>query len=489
MKEKIRLDETMAVEKYFKQRATFWPKKAKDLADFLDLEIESFCEAIINGVSIDSREITPGNLFVCLKGEKNDGHDFIEEAYRKGASSFLIEREKLNTVKSQIGDEVLQNTALLFSSELKPQEVLESFAKKRYLEFTGEVVGITGSSGKTTTREIVSNLLGKKYKVLTARGNLNTEIGLSLVVANSQGDEDIWVLEYGARNRGDIAKLVDIVAPHRAVITNIGYAHLGIMGSREGIYKEKTSILKSERCKKAFIYNEDDYASRILEDFSGLDIVKAGFGKGSDVLISDYYLDQEGNASFNLEFKDEKVSVKSRLKGKHNVINAALAAAVALSFGISLEEIGESLRDFQPPKMRFEIVEFKGLKVINDAYNANPISMKSALETFSVIELGRGKKRIAILGDMLELGKRAAEFHEEIGQVAGKLGIDAIIYLGEMGKYVQKGYLSENKEGKFIQVDDHSKAAQALREIGSQGDVVLLKASRGVALEKVLSYV
>lgn len=489
MRVESRLFNKMKADRVLKQKTGFWPKKASELARFLNLEIYSQVEVDIDGVAIDSREINPENLFVCIKGLNADGHDFIEKAYRKGVSSFLIDKEKLTEIRGRIGRRILKEVALLFSSELKPQEVLESFAKKRYIDFKGEVIGITGSSGKTTTRELISHLLSKRYKILCAYRNLNTEIGLSLVIVNSRGDEDIWVLEYGARNRGDIARLVGIAAPDKAVITNIGYAHLGIMGSREEIYKEKTTIMNTTRCQEAFIFNEDDYTPKIMRDFQDKTITKVGFKAGSDMLISDLSLNKEGNASMNLEFRNEKASVSSKLRGKHNVINASLAAAVAVASGISLKEVANSLKDFELPKMRFEVMEFKGLKVINDAYNANPVSMRSALETFSAIETIEGRKRIAVLGDMLELGKRAPEFHREIGVIAGRLGIDAIVYVGEMGKFVEEGYRKENRSGQFVITVDKQKAAQELMKIAESGDAVLLKASRAIALEKVLSYV
>lgn len=466
----------------------FWPKTIEEIAAYSGLDFEGRGNNLLKGLAIDSRKIRPGEIFVCLKGEKNDGHMFIEEAVKRGSKAVLIDFDRLREVRERLGLKI-RECGIIFSEKKKALQLLQSLANKRASDFKGRIIGITGSSGKTTTRDITAELLKSSFKVRRASENLNTDIGLPLEVVRSNGDEDFWVLEYATRNKGDIEVLVDMVAPDWAVITNIGYAHLGILGSREGIYLEKTSLLKHYKTNTCFIDGEDDYALRIQKKFAQKRIVTIGQNKHNDFVISDVKLDKDGNVAFNIKKDKEEVKVKTSLKGLQGAKNTALAIAVAVEAGVSFKKIVEILKKAPLPPMRFQLLDLNGLKVVNDAYNANPESMRMSLETFALMKPDGDGKHIAILGDMLELGVESLRFHKELGELAGRLKISLLIYLGEMAMHVKQGYHSVFPQGNFLKVENHKSAAEAIVKNAQKGDVVLLKASRRIMLEKVLEYV
>lgn len=468
------------------QRAReFWPMTAGELAEFVGARLVGPQDMVVVGLAIDSREVKPGEAFVCIRGESVDGHDFIAQAVERGAAAVVVDGDEVARAQ-----EDTHGRAAVLALEGQPAvSVLQELARKRAGAFRGTVIGITGSAGKTTTRELIRGVLGTRLDVLAAERNLNTEIGLPLAVSRARGTEDVWVLEYGARKKGDIALLTDIVAPDWAVITSIGYAHLGIMGSREEIYREKTSILAREKTRVAFLSSDDDFTERIRAAFSHLEFITAGFHPEDAVRIENFVSRGCRGSSFQLVTGSERVDVAFRLPGRHNAILAALAAAVGLRAGISLEEAARALEEASPVRMRLEGVSRSGYLFINDTYNANPASMRAALAVLADEEPEVGGVRVAILGDMLELGDETESLHRELGEALAHAGVELVIYLGEQAAAVERGFRLSGGHGSFVAVASHEEAARRLKAMAPSGSVVLLKGSRALSVEKVLDYV
>jgi len=432
----------------------------------------------IKGVSIDSRHIKEGELFVALKGDRFDGHDFVPDAIKKGAWGALVERVALESKFASLGG--IKNILPVEDTLFALQELSHMHRKK----FSIPLVGITGSNGKTTTKEMLAGILRQKGPVLKNEGNLNNHIGVPLTLLKLNKKHKTAVVEMGMSAPGEIDMLARLVSPTVGVITNIGPAHLEFLGSLDGVAQAKGELLDNLRPDGAAVLNADDrYFGTLKSKFNGR-IVTFGIENGADVRATDVRQDRD-YTDFTLTADGSTVKVRLQAIGRHNVYNALAAAAAAIAADMPLEAVKYGLDDFVPVAMRSEIKELQGRTVLADYYNANPASMEAALVT--LMSLKSNKQAIAVLGDMLELGETSAEAHRELGRTAARLGVDIIITFGTLMKHTAEGALGAGlPRERVLETQTHAEAAGLVRELSRPGDVVLVKGSRGMKMEKVL---
>ena len=416
-----------------------------------------------SGISIDSRKASAGELFVAIKGEKFDGHDFVSDALKQ-ADGALVSREPAAAIP--------QKTVILVDDTLR---ALQAIARYRREKRNVPVIAVTGTNGKTTTKELIASILSRKHKVLKTTGNLNNHIGLPLCVTNMEGDEDFMVLEMGSNAAGDIRLLCSIARPDIAVVTNVGQAHLEGFGSLTAVRDTDLEVMEHV---KTLCLNADD--SFLLEGASGFSLRKVTYGIDSAADYSAENIRSEGQGSgFVLRLPGRDAAVMStRLAGRFNVLNAVGAAAVAAELGIDTEDIRTGIGSFSGVPMRLEILEYSGAIIINDVYNANPASMESALAELARLRQGRA---VAVLGDMLELGAYAEQAHAELIERLNGLGVDILITAGPEMQRASAGF-----RGAMYIASTSDEARIYLLDNIKGGDVVLIKGSRGMRMENVL---
>ncbi|MEF2964673.1 UDP-N-acetylmuramoyl-tripeptide--D-alanyl-D-alanine ligase [Paenibacillus sp. M1] len=456
-------------------------RKLADIAAMCGGEIAhgGDAEVIIEGVATDSRKIVPGCLFIPISGERFDGHDFAGDTLAAGAGAVLWAKSK----GTPPGPAVFVEDTLAAMQRLA----------QSYLAACGtKVVGITGSNGKTTTKDLVFSLLATTYKVHKTQGNFNNHIGLPLTILGMPEDTNIAVLEMGMSGRREIELLSGIAEPECAIVTNIGESHLLQLGSRLEIARAKLEILSGMKPGGLFVYNGDEpLIPRVLDEPStvkpeGMRTFTFGLGSGND----DY-------PTGIMYFEDKTVftskaggndTLELPLPGEHNVVNALAALAVARHYGVTEERIREGLRGAELTGMRIEtVVGASGITILNDAYNASPTSVKAAI---GVLEKKRGyRKKIAVLGDMLELGDAEADFHLEIGRFLTPAKADLLFTYGPLSEKIAEGAAENLEQDAIFAYHDKSELIEKLISVLHPKDVVLVKASRGMKLEEVVDAV
>jgi UDP-N-acetylmuramoyl-tripeptide--D-alanyl-D-alanine ligase len=438
--------------------------------------------AVITALTADSRAVIPGALFVALRGERVDGHDYVAAATAAGAIASLTKRP------------VADALCLVVADPLIAVGRLSRYLVDRSSAAGLQVVGITGSVGKTSTKDVLAQVLEQAGPTVAAAGNFNNELGVPLTVGRIDQQTRFLVAEMGARGIGHIAYLCDIAPPRVGVVLNVGQAHVGEFGGQAAIAQAKGELVESLPAEGWAVLNIDDplvWAMRRRTRAQALpwSITQAlDNGVWSSELVGDAY----GRYSFTLHERREgkpehRIPVQLRLTGRHQVSNAVAAAAAALTLGLEIDQIGPALAAAAPrSRWRMELQDRSdGVTVINDSYNANPESMRAALTT--LIELGRtGRSTWAVLGDMLELGDLAAAEHAGIGRFAAELGVDHLVAVGDYGlemisAAVTAGFSSE----RAVAVADKKDAVALVMAGLKPGDVVLVKASRGLALDTV----
>ncbi|MDN5332260.1 MAG: UDP-N-acetylmuramoyl-tripeptide--D-alanyl-D-alanine ligase [Tepidanaerobacteraceae bacterium] len=440
--------------------------------------MEKYICGKISGISTDSRTIKPGELFVPLIGEKFDGHDFIKMAFERGAGASLCSEDR----KYKISDLEFEKPLILVKDT---KEALLKLAEYYRSLFDIPFVAITGSVGKTSTKEMVAAVLGSRYKVLKNEGNFNNEIGLPLTIFGLD-DHEVGVVEMGMSGFGEIRRLSILVKPKVGVITNIGVSHIEKLGSKENIARAKLEIAEVLSEKDLMVLNADSpelYAKkgklipRTL--FFG---IEKGDLKAEDIVS----LGQDG-MTFRVTGDGIDFPVKIPFVGIHQVYNALAAVAVGLEFGLSVDEIRRGLLDAKPCKMRLEFKKSRtGATVIDDSYNASPDSMKAALKVLS--ELGKGKKKAAVLGDMLELGDYAADAHREVGKCAAAV-TDILVCIGNHAEDLARGALEEGLSSRFIYTfSKKDEALACMEKLVGDCDIILVKASRGMKMEEIVDF-
>ena len=432
----------------------------------------------IKGVSIDSRNIQEGELFIALKGDRFDGHDFVPDAIKKGAWGALVERSALEQKFSNIS--VLKNILPVEDTLYALQEMAHLHRKK----FTIPIIGITGSNGKTTTKEMLASILKQKGPVLKNEGNLNNHIGVPLTLLKMNGTHWAGVLEMGMSALGEIDSLSRLVMPTVGMITNIGPAHLEFLGTMDKVALAKGELLDNLKSEATAVLNaDDDYFGFLKKRFAGR-LVTFGVANKADVTATDVRQGIE-YSDMAIEAGGVRINIRLRAVGTHNVYNALAAAAAALAVGVPIDIVKFGLDDFLPIAGRSEIKKIEGRTVLADYYNANPASMEAAIKT--LVSLKSGRKAIAVVGDMLELGEASAEAHREVGRTAARFKVDLLIMIGEQASYVERGALESGmKKEQVLGATSRENAGRLLKQLTHPGDVILIKGSRGMKMEKIL---
>jgi UDP-N-acetylmuramoyl-tripeptide--D-alanyl-D-alanine ligase len=431
------------------------------------------------GISTDSRTVAEGELFIALKGERFDGHHFAIEALKKRAGGVIIEEDKVRDIR---WNGYRPSVVIAVKDAL---HALGDIARERRRKFGTPVVALTGSNGKTTTKDMISACLETTFPVLKTKGNLNNLIGLPLTLFNLTEQERIVVLEMGINVPGEIRRLTEIAEPDVGLITNIEKVHLEGMGSLERVREEKGELFRRMRQDGTILVNQDD--PRVMDlasEFRGQKIT-FGINHPAEVMAKEIRLKGVGGTSFTLMMEGVTMEITLPLLGGHFVPNALSAIASASLFGIELEKVKEALEHLSPSPMRMEVLRPKeGVTLINDAYNANPRSMELALEILSEMK-GKGRA-IAVLGDMLELGDFSVEAHQHIGQRVEELSIDFLLALGEEAPVLVESAIRHGLDSEKARiVESHTEAISILKKMVRDGDWILLKGSRRMGMEKI----
>ncbi|WP_026574172.1 UDP-N-acetylmuramoyl-tripeptide--D-alanyl-D-alanine ligase [Bacillus sp. UNC438CL73TsuS30] len=438
-------------------------------------DITPFKDVVVQEVVIDSRKIEAGSLFVPFKGERVDGHKFVEESIQKGAAAALWQSDVPNPPEHLpilIVDDCL--TAL--------QELARSYRQ----ELDIKVVGITGSNGKTTTKDLTAGLLSTQYKVQKTEGNYNNQIGLPLTILGLEEDTQIAVLEMGMSGSGEIEFLTKLACPDAVVITNIGESHLLDLGSREGIAEAKLEILQGlKEGGLAVLHGDEPLLMERIHRYKGnVEVQTFGRNETNDLFPTDIIQIDHGNR-FKTNASTESFVLP--VLGTHNILNALASMLIARHFNVPFEKMNEGLAGIKLTNMRMELVEGKhGEKIINDAYNASPTSMIAAIELVSNLQ-GYDKK-ILVLGDMLELGPQEEQYHLQIGQGLNPNKIDLLFTYGQLGAHIAKGARAVLGENRVFAFTDKKELIGKLVNDVNEESLVLVKASRGMKLEEVVSY-
>jgi UDP-N-acetylmuramoyl-tripeptide--D-alanyl-D-alanine ligase len=434
------------------------------------------CPKGFAGISTDSRGIGAGELFVPLTGKNFDGHNFIGAAFDKGAAGALVRKGR--RAKAPADAALIEVPDTL--------RALQDMAHYTRMKHSGlVVVGVTGTNGKTTTKEMLASILSVRGPVLKNEGNLNNEIGVPLTLLNLNDTHWAAVVEMGTSAPGEIARLAEIAAPGTGIITNIGPGHLETLGSLEGVARAKAELVHALPADGKAILNVDDPYLKDTLGAAGDRAVTFGMAPGAAITASDINETADG-VGFQLVTPTGDVAVKLPALGSHNVYNALAAAGAAWSLGLTLAEIADGLASYHPAKMRMEVISYAGARIINDAYNANPASMAAALNALVSIREGR---RIAVLGDMLELGPAAKKAHYDVGRLAGAVGYALLILVGRHAHDAARGARDAGMPGdNILIVKGPDEAAAVLAEWIRPGDHVLVKGSRSMRMERVVEY-
>lgn len=429
----------------------------------------------ISNISTDTRTLNNGDLFIAINGNNFDGHNYIQAAFEKGAKVCISEKD-------------IQTDGILIKV-LDTKKALKDLAKYYRSLFKIPVVAITGSTGKTTTKDIVASILAQKYNVLKTEGNFNNEIGLPLTVFNIDDSTEVAVLEMGMNNFGEIRNLSEIAKPSIAIITNIGVSHIENLGSREGILRAKYEIFDFLDENGTKILNaDDDMLFNLKYEQKGKFIEQKFYSieKEVDVFAENIVENGLSGTFAKINCMGEKFEINIKICGKHIISNALAGVIVGKKMGLNINQIKNGIENFNLSKMRMDIIKTNNYTIINDVYNANPNSMKASLD---VLANAKGRK-IAILGDMFELGSFAPKFHYEIGEYAVCKKIDELIFIGNLAKNMMLGAkdfsIKNNINVNINYFQKQEDLFQNINNILHIEDNILVKASRGMQFEKIV---
>jgi len=419
-------------------------------------------------ICTDSRKTKTGDMFIALEGENFDGHDYVQAAIQNGASAVLV--SKPVTVKEV---PVIQT-----ENTLKALWQLSTYYRQK---FTKPVIAVTGSVGKTSTKDMIATILSAKYAVHKSQANFNNHIGMPLTILELENHHDVMVVEMGMRGFGEIRQLTHIAKPSIAVITNIGVSHIERLGSRENILKAKLEIVEGLDKRGVLILNADDPLLAGIDRSIAGKVIYIGVNKEADYRAYDIEDHGEYDVLFKINLKGRDYVVHIPAVGKHNVYNVLFGIACGVELGLKPEEILTGIENYRPEKMRLNIVSKDGIMFINDCYNANPDSMRAGLQVLS--NLAGANRSVAILGNMFELGEMAADAHFDIGRLCKELGIDFTAIIGENASDVARGIGDSSKYRVF---NSHEEIVSFMKGMLKENDVVLIKGSRGMRMERIL---
>ena len=430
-------------------------------------------DELVQRVCTDSRKIAQGDLFFALPGDAFDGHDFVEQVIRKGAVAVVVKRERAPISANGCGVIAVPDT----------RTALGQFAARYRHDFSVPIVAIGGSNGKTTTKELVASVLRQRLPIVWSEASFNNDIGVPLTLLKLENWHEAAVLEVGTNHPGELAPLVKMIQPKYGVITSIGREHLEFFGNVDGVADEEgwlAELLPADG--KLFISGDSPWTRRIIERTRAA-VVRAGFSDASDWRVQSPKVDEEGITFWvqapKVDFSGE---YRINLLGRHQVLNAAYAIAVGAEMGLSRAEIERGLVECKPAKMRMQLWELNGVRVLDDCYNANADSMLAALQTLQ--ELPCQGRRVAVLGDMAEQGTQSEAAHEEVGRRAAELGIGQLFTVGKMAA-VTAGAAKDAGLTRVMEFADVDTAGAAVKSFMKSGDLILLKASRSARLERI----
>jgi UDP-N-acetylmuramoyl-tripeptide--D-alanyl-D-alanine ligase len=451
----------------------------KSLAEIAQLagalnDVGRFGDVAVKGVTIDTRKIEKGNLFIPFKGERTDGHKFVEDAIRNGGAAVAMWQKDVPNPPEDLPIILVEDTTV----------ALQEMARGYRNSLDIKVVGITGSNGKTTTKDMTANLLALKYKVQKTEGNFNNHLGLPLTLLRLSEDTEVAVLEMGMSSKGEIEFLTEMGRPDAVIITNIGESHLLDLGSREAIADAKLEIIHGLRENGLIIFNGDEpLLQERLKNYDGTGNLKT-FGASAD---NDFYpvsIEPIENGSRFKTNRGEEI-YELPVLGSHNILNALAAMLAAEFLGVPLEHMNDGLASLKLTNMRMELSEgASGEKIINDAYNASPTSMNAAIDL--VANLSGYSRKILVLGDMLELGPLEEEYHYKVGTSLDAGKIDFVFTYGKLSESLAKGAKEVLGENKVFAYQDKQELSNELKKHVTGDTIVLVKASRGMKLEEVV---
>jgi UDP-N-acetylmuramoyl-tripeptide--D-alanyl-D-alanine ligase len=440
-------------------------------ADFMQAAGDVDADAVASGYSIDSRTLQPGDLFFAVRGERLDGHDFVEPALAKDAVGAVVR-------KDQLARYPVQARLLVVDDSLVALQRLGAAVRRVW---GGPLVGVTGSAGKTTTKEAIAHVLATRHRVLKSQGNLNNHFGLPLQLLKLEPEHELAVIEMGMSHAGEIAELARLAQPNCGVVTMVAPVHLEFFDTIAGIALAKYELIESLPAGGIAVLNADDeYVSQFGRDFHGR-VVTFGVHQPADV--SARHIESLGplGSAFDIIADGQREHATLPLLGEHNVYNALAAVAVGLQYGIRLRDAVESLATLSAGNKRGEILSYAGATVINDCYNSNPKALDSMIHSLAQMP---ARRRVVVAGEMLELGPMAEAMHRECGRHMADRGIDVLLGVRGLAKAMVEGASAAGMRAEFV--DRPEDAGEWLREEINSGDVVLLKASRGVRLERAL---
>jgi UDP-N-acetylmuramoyl-tripeptide--D-alanyl-D-alanine ligase len=426
-------------------------------------------DVVVDAVATDSRGVAPGAMFVALRGERLDGHRFVADAFANGASAALVSRD------DGVDGPLVRVT--------DTGEALLALAADERDRFGGTVVAITGANGKTSTKDLAAAVLASRHRTHASPSSFNNEVGVPMTLLGAPPDTEVIVAELGARHVGDVAALCDVARPHVAVVTNLGVAHMEVFGSWEAIVESGAEPVEALTAEGIAVLNADDPAVARYVDRTDASVVTFGLTRAAAVRARGVRLAPDGRASFDVVVGAETAHVALAVPGEHMVPNALAAIAVGTTLEVPVVEAAAAVGAARITRWRMETIDTaRGVRIVNDAYNANPVSMAAALKTARWIAGDR--RLIAVLGQMAELGDIAPAEHERIGELAARLHVDRLVTIGPDAKAIAMAAAREGVEPS--QVADYDDLDAALADVASAtepGDVVLVKGSRVAGLE------
>ena len=445
-----------------------------EISVITNAQTNSTTDIFFEHVTTDSRKISSGALFIALKGENFNGEDFAEESLSKGAAAVVVSRSF---------DKDLDGIIIKVDDTLEAYQKIAGAWRNR---FDIPVIAVTGSNGKTTTKDLTAAALNSFGHVHKTSGNFNNEVGVPMTLLDMNDKTTAAVIEIGMRGLGQIESLAKVVRPTIGIITNVSEAHIELLDSIENIAKAKGELVRAIPSGGTIILNADNKYTAAMTKLvrEGVNVITYGLENQAELMATDILIGSVAT-EFTLTYRGEDFDFEIPMLGRHNVSNALGAIAVGLTLGLSVEEIQRGISSLTTTKMRFEVIRRDGLTIVNDAYNASPASMRVAIKTTSEVYDGR---LIAVLGDMLELGEIAERVHREIGAELVENKFDTLITLGELGKFIAAGAREAGLKNVYT-FDTHEAAAKKILELVRAGDTILFKASHVMHMEKIIELI
>ena len=446
----------------------------KEIAQVTGAEINSDAEIFFERVTTDSRKVSSGALFVALKGENFNGEDFTADAFKKGAAGVLV---------SKAFDKNFDGVIIKVDDTLTAYRQIAGVWRDR---FDSPIVAVTGSNGKTTTKDLAAAALNGLGNVLKTSGNFNNEVGVPMTLLSLRDTHKAAVVEIGMRGLGQIESLAEIVQPTIGIVTNVSEAHIELLGSIENIARAKGELVEAIKSGGTIILNADNQHTAAMKNIvrDGVRILTYSLEKDADFIAKDILIGSV-STEFTLSFHGKEYDFEIPMLGRHNVSNALAAIAAGYACGLTVPQVQRGFSTLTTTKMRYEVIRRDGLTIINDAYNASPASMRAAIRTTSEVYDGR---LIAVLGDMLELGNISEQVHREIGAELVENKFDTLITLGELGKFIAAGARDAGLNNVYT-FDTHEDAAKKILELVRDGDTILFKASHVMHMEKIIELI